>query len=300
MLVAALSAVGAHGAGKCEGDSARFRIMPPVIGRPEATARTPYDLPCDSMVVPRGQTTTIHGLTVVNFGPGSRPGGKIVVKGKLVIEGKPGNPAYLAGSIAPNVIGFAPGDQPWFGIQADSGAILRISHARFYHASEGMVLSSRDVILKNCFFKGTSALTLPESRLTLNPVGQSLSSLDLREGWLSIFSGGSAAKTATEPADEPADELTEEPAVEPTSAPAVVSSVAPEVGSNPAGRKAYPEQGNRTGSAWKWLTGGAGVLALSAAVWWALPGDEKPSAPPPVSGSLDAAPELPDPGPAGL
>ena len=35
MLALALLAVGAHGAGKCEGDSARFRIMPPVIGRPE-------------------------------------------------------------------------------------------------------------------------------------------------------------------------------------------------------------------------------------------------------------------------
>lgn len=187
-LALALCAVGAQGAGNCGGDSARYRIMPPLIGRPAATARTPYDLPCDSMIVPRGQTTTIYGLSVVNFGSG--PGGKIVVQGKLVIEGKPGNPAYLAGSIA-NGIGFAPGDRPWIGVQADSGAILRISHARFYNASAALVLSTRDVVLRNCFFKGTSFLTLPDTSLPLNPSGQSLSALDLREGGWALFHAGS-------------------------------------------------------------------------------------------------------------
>jgi hypothetical protein len=187
-LALGLSALAAHGAAKCEGDSARYRIMPPSIGRPAATVRTPYDLPCDSMIVPRGQTTTIYGSSVVNFGFGS--GGKIVVKGKLVIEGKPGNPAYLAGSIA-NGIGFAPGDRPWIGVVADSGSILRISHARFYNASDALVLSSRDVVLKNCFFKGASSLILPDTSLALNPNGQSVSSLDLREGRFTLFSAGS-------------------------------------------------------------------------------------------------------------
>lgn len=297
MLVAALSAVTAHGAGKCAGDSARYRIMPPVIGRPGATARSPYDLPCDSMVVPRGQTTTIHGLSVVNFGPGSRAGGKIVVKGKLVIEGKPGNPAYLAGSIAPNTIGFAPGNRPWSGIEADSGAILRISHARFYNATAGMILSSRDVILKNCFFKGTSALTLPDTTLPLNPVGQSLSSLDLREGWLSIFSGGSAAKSLDEPEAEPSDLPAAVPV--PAAIPTPVSKTPSAARSNPEARMGYPEQGARAGKAWAWLAGGAGILAVSAIVWWVLPADETPQAPPVTSGQLDAAPELPEPGPAG-
>ncbi|HLP42726.1 MAG TPA: hypothetical protein VK465_14550 [Fibrobacteria bacterium] len=303
MLVAALSAVSVHGAGKCAGDSARYRIMPPVIGRPGATARSPYDLPCDSMVVPLGQTTTIHGLSVVNFGPGSRAGGKIVVKGKLVIEGKPGNPAYLAGSIAPNTIGFAPGNRPWYGITADSGAVLRISHARFYNASAGMTLSSRDVILKNCFFKGTSALTLPDTTLPLNPVGQSLSSLDLREGWLSIFSGGSAAKSMDEPEEDPSDQPAAVPVPEevsvPKAVPTPVSKAPSEARSNPEARKGYPEQGARAGKGWTWLAGGAGILAVSAIVWWVLPAEETPQAPPVTSGQLDAAPDLPEPGPAG-
>jgi hypothetical protein len=259
--------------------------MPPLIGRPSATARIPYDLPCDSMVVPRGQTTIIHGLSVVNFGPGSRAGGKIVVKGKLVIEGKPGNPAYLAGSLLPNVIGIAPGDRPWSGIQADSGAILRISHARFYYASEALVLSSKDVILKNCFFKGASALVLPDTRLALNPVGQSLSSLDLREGWLSIFQGGSAAVPPAASADADDSEAGPE--------------TGSEAGADPAAGKR--EKRSRLGRAGKWVAGAVGVLAVSGgAAWMAWQRwDAKSPAPAPAIGGLDAAPALPEPAAAG-
>jgi hypothetical protein len=262
-LALAFSAIGAYGAGKCEGDSARFRILPPTIGRPAATVRTPYELPCDSMIVPPGQTTIIYGSSVVNFGSGTGPGGTILVKGKLVIEGKPGNPAYLSGSVEATEAGFGPGDGPWIGIQADSGAILRISHARFYNASAALVVSSRDVVLKNCFFKGTSALSLPDTSLALNPMGQSLSSLDLREGRRAFFATGSGAVNGDGNA----------------------------------------ERGPRNGRAGKWLAGSVGVLAISgAAAWWALHPASKPHAAPvpvPAVVGLDAVPDLPQPAAAG-
>jgi hypothetical protein len=127
---------------------------------------------------------------MVDFGTDPDRGGKIVVKGKLVIEGKPGNPAYLAGSVVSTSTGYAPGEKPWAGVQVDSGAVLRISHARFYKAPAALVLRSRDLILKNCFFQGASALALPDTTLALNPMGQSLSTLDYREGKSGLSASG--------------------------------------------------------------------------------------------------------------
>lgn len=257
-LALAVSAIGAHGAGKCQGDSAGYRIMPPLIGRSAPTAWVPYDMPCDSMIVPRGQTTIKCGSSILNFATG--PGGKIVVRGRIVIEGKPGDPDYLAGSIAANVIGFAPGDMPWSGIQADRGATLRIGHARFYNASGPLVMSTRDVILKDCFYGRTSDPMLPDTGLALDSMGQGRSSHDIWDGRLVFFAAGS----------------------------------------DPAGEGGPPERGSRISRAGKWLAGGAaGVLAISGAAWWALRTDAKTQAPSAVTSGLDPAPELPEPGPAG-
>jgi hypothetical protein len=256
-LALALSAIGAHGAGKCAGDSAGYRIMPPLIGRSAPTAWVPLDMPCDSMIVPRGQTTLICGASILNFVSG--PGGKIVIRGKLMAEGEPGDPAYLVASIAADVVGFAPGERPWMGSQTDRGAILRISHARFYNASTPVLLSSRDLVLKNCYYKRTWFPTRPSTSHVLDTLGQSVSSQDIWDGRLAFFAG-----------------------------------------SDPAGEGGRPEKGSRIGRTGKWLAGGAvGVLAISGAAWWAFFTGAKPHAPATVTSGLDAAPDLPDPGPAG-
>jgi hypothetical protein len=258
-LALALSAIGAHGAGKCQGDSAGFRIMPPLIGRSAPTAWVPYNMPCDSMIVPRGQTTLICGSSVLNFASG--PGGKIVVRGKLMVDGNPGDPPYLVASIAADVVGFAPDERPWMGIQADRGAILRISHARFYNASTPVLLSTRELVLNNCYYKRTWFPTRPNTRVAVDTMGQSVSPQDFWDGRLAFYAAG--------------------------------SDQADEGGS--------PERESRIGRAGKWLVGGAaGVLAISAgAAWWFLHTDAKPHAPATVTVGLDAAPELPQPGPAG-
>jgi hypothetical protein len=258
-LALALSAIGAHGGGKCAGDSAGYRIMPPLIGRSAPTAWVPLDMPCDSMIVPRGQTTIICGSSILDFVSG--PGGKIVVRGKLMVEGEPGAPAYLVASIAADVVGFAPGERPWMGTQADRGAILRISHARFYNASTPVLLSTRDLVLKNCFYKRTWFPMRPNANLALDTMGQSVSSQDFWDGRLAFFATGS----------DPA-----------------------------GGGGGRPEGGFRIGRAGKWLAAGAaGLLAVSGAAWWVLLTDAKPRASSTVNGSLDATPDLPEPGPAG-
>jgi hypothetical protein len=257
-LALALSALGAHGAGKCAGDSAGYRIMPPLIGRSAPTAWVPNGMPCDSMIVPRDQTTIICGSSILDIGTG--PGGKIVVRGKLMVDGKPGDPPYLVASIAADVVGFAPGERPWVGIQADRGAILRISHARFYNASTPVLLSSRDLVLKNCYYKRTWFRMRPNTSLTPDSMGLSQSSQDIWDGRLAFFAAAS----------------------------------------DPAGEGGRPERESRIGRAGKWLAGGAaGVLAVSGAAWWALHTEAKPHAHSMVSSGLDAAPDLPDPGPAG-
>ena len=184
VLAALLAGTGrmATAAGTCGSDSARFHLLPKTIGSPNAVSRTPYALPCDSMVVPSGQTTTIYGASMLHFGPNPGPASKIVVKGALVIEGKADNPAYLSGSITATEFGLVPGNQAWDGLVVDSGASLRVSHARVFNAPTALVSFSKNVVLKDCYFRGTSGLVLPDTSLFLNPQGQTVDALDLRTG----------------------------------------------------------------------------------------------------------------------
>jgi hypothetical protein len=173
---------GAFAAGKCDGDSAQYRIMPKTLGRPEQTSPTPYPLPCDSMVVPPGQTTRIYGATMIHFGAAPSSAGKITVKGELIVEGKPGSPVYLSGSIASTEFGFVPGPHSWGGLEVDSGASLRMNHVRMFNAPTALVLFSKNAVLQDCYFRGVSGLVLPDTSLFLNPEGQSVAMLDLRSG----------------------------------------------------------------------------------------------------------------------
>jgi hypothetical protein len=179
-LCAALQ--GAYASGKCEGDSARYRIMPKSIGRPEQASPTPYPMPCDSMVVPPGQTTRIYGSAMIHFGADPATSGKITVKGDLIVEGRKGSPVYLSGSVASTEFGFVPGPHSWDGLELDSGASLRMSHVRMFNAPTALVLFSRNAILQDCYFRGVSGLVLPDTSLFLNPQGQNVDALDLRTG----------------------------------------------------------------------------------------------------------------------
>jgi hypothetical protein len=173
---------GAHASGNCDGDSAHFRILPRELGKPGQTVPTPYALPCDSMVVPAGQTTRILGATMIHFGADPSASGKITVKGELIVEGKPGNPVYLSGSVASTEFGFVPGPHSWGGLEVDSGASLRMNHVRMFNAPTALVLFSKNAILQDCYFRGVSGVVLPDTSLFLDPQGQTVATLDLRNG----------------------------------------------------------------------------------------------------------------------
>jgi hypothetical protein len=181
---------GASASGKCEGDSALYRIMPKAIGRPDQAAPAPYPMPCDSMVVPPGQTTRIYGSAMVHFGKAPAAAGKITVKGELIVEGKAGNPVYLSGSVASTEFGFVPGPHSWGGLEIDSGASLRMNHVRMFNAPTALVLFSKNVVLQDCYFKGVSGLVLPDTSLFLNPQGQNVEMLDLRSGKPAVLAKG--------------------------------------------------------------------------------------------------------------
>lgn len=173
---------GAYASGHCDGDSAHYRIMPKELGKPGQSTPAPYPLPCDSMVVPAGQTTRIHGAAMIHFGAAPASSGKITVKGELIVEGKPGNPVYLSGSVASTEFGFVPGPHSWGGLEVDSGAVLRMNHVRMFNAPTALILFSKNAILQDCYFRGVSGVVLPDTSLFLDPQGQTVAMLDLRTG----------------------------------------------------------------------------------------------------------------------
>ena len=252
------AAASAWGAGRCLGDSARYRILPKSIGKTGQAAQAPYALPCDSMIVPAGQTTRIHGATMLHFGPNPPAASKIVVKGELLIEGKSGHPAYLSGSVAATEFGFVPGIHAWDGIQVDSGAALRISHARIFNAPTALVLLGKNVVLEDCYFRGTSGLVLPDTNVLLDPRGQNLEVLDLRDGRPTVL-----AKPAAPPA-----------------------------GPGPDKKQAYAGSGTKAA----WITaGGVGLLAASGIAWWALqPSPGKNPSKPTSDDGFEPLPNIPD------
>lgn len=181
---------GASASGKCDGDSAIYRIMPKALGKPGQVSPAPYALPCDSMVVPSGQTTRIYGATMIHFGMAPASSGKITVKGDLIVEGQAGNPVYLSGSVTSTEFGFVPGPHSWGGLELDSGASLRMNHVRMFNAPTALVLFSQNVILEDSYFRGVSGVVLPDTSLFLDPQGQTIAKLDLRSGKAVGMSGG--------------------------------------------------------------------------------------------------------------
>jgi hypothetical protein len=90
-IIAALLAFGAvmmpgstWGA-KCGYDSAHYHIMPREIGRRNEVFKTPYKLPCDSMLVPKGDTSIIYESSMLHFGVNPSTTSKITVMGTMIV-----------------------------------------------------------------------------------------------------------------------------------------------------------------------------------------------------------------------
>jgi len=247
-------------AGKCDGDSAKYHIMPKTIGRPNEIFKSPYALPCDSMLVPEGQTTTIYSASMVHFGPNPSLASRIVVKGKLLVEGKAENPTYFSGSVKQTELGYVPGTQVWDGIEVDSGAVVRFDHARIFNAPTAMLVYSKDVVLEDCYFQGASGIILLDKNLLLNTQGHTIDVMDLRNG---VKETPKATAKSSEPKKD-------------------------------SGSRAKKPGSIRNAL---YTAGGVGLLAATGVTWFALSSHSKPAKPPETGSNLDSDPELPTPVP---
>lgn len=258
MLIAGLGFISeVRAAGKCGGDSARYHIMPKVIGRPNEIFKTPFTLPCDSMLVPAGQTTTIHAATMINFGTNPSLASRIVVKGTLLVEGKPENPVYFSASVKQSDFGYVPGTQVWDGLQVESEATVKFKHARIFNAPTALVVFSKNVTFEDCYLQGASGIILLDTNLLLNTQGHTIDILDLRKGL--------------------------------KSSPLSIA--------NSAGTKGKSDTAEKKSGIKKGLiytAGGVGIAAAAGIALFALNGNSKANPPPIINtNSLDADPELP-------
>lgn len=111
-------------------------ILPSFIGGPEKSrTKFTFQMNCDTMVVPSGDTTTIATNTLLYFPEKQLPNRIILVEGTLKIQGKSKHSVVLAGSKAVSQLGGAvPGDEKWGGIRVSESGALFIEHADFFNA----------------------------------------------------------------------------------------------------------------------------------------------------------------------
>jgi len=171
---------GATWAAKCGYDSASYRIMPKVIGRENEIFKSPFAMPCDSMLVPKGDTTTIYEFSMLHFGANPPASSKITVMGTLIVKGKPDHPVYFSGSVKETQMGYVPAEAKWDGIEVDSGGTIRFQYARVFNAPTAMVILSKNTVMVNSFFQGTAGIVLPDTSISIGVDGTTID-MDLRK-----------------------------------------------------------------------------------------------------------------------
>ncbi len=141
--------------------------LPTHVGNPRAYGIATHLLPCDTMVVPSGQTTTIHAGTWLHFGEASSPNHVILVKGTLITEGTAEKPVTFSGTLAEGLTGTVPGGSLWGGILVAEGGKVRLQGTRIHNASSALISNSTDVAFSQAFFKGCLNLLPPNQQSIL-------------------------------------------------------------------------------------------------------------------------------------
>ncbi|HLP41811.1 MAG TPA: hypothetical protein VK465_09920 [Fibrobacteria bacterium] len=243
-----------------------YRILPREIGRENEIFKTPFTLPCDSMVVPVGDTTLIHGNTLVHFGSDPSPSSRIHVHGRLVIHGDTNRPVYFSASVRLSESGgYIPGNRIWDGIEVAETGQIESRHARFFHAPTSILSRSRNVFMESSYFRGSSGLILPDTSVRLATQGAVLKVLDLRSSRPEITGHLDAM---------PQNKLTD--------------------------KQAHSTAEVSTKSQSRWIYYSLGVISVAAMAGitsWILSNDEPTSSNPPIPNppilSLDPDPTLP-------
>lgn len=150
--------------------------LPKTMGEPGATkAKSPFQMPCDTMFVKPGDTTTVYHGSMLHFPPNKFENRIIHVQGVLKLMGDTALPVFLSGSIEmKNQISPLPGPEKWGGIRLDSGGALLVRSVDFSHADTAFDLRSPRYAFQNAFFKRCGRYVLPDGTEKVLDEGENL------------------------------------------------------------------------------------------------------------------------------
>lgn len=166
-------------AGACLGDSVGLRNLPHTLGKPYDNLKNPLYLPCDTMVVAAGDTSTLNPGSMLHFGPRSSEKHIILVEGTLIARGGDQEPVYFSGTITESSFGLRPGTGRWGGFRVAPGGELRISNALIVNAEYAVESESEDVTISKTLLKGCSYLRGPGNSLPIDIRGTDVDYWDL-------------------------------------------------------------------------------------------------------------------------
>ncbi len=180
--MAFLVLIGAAGINKahsnaCLGGNADLQVLPARIGDPGSQWKSDFPLKCDTVYVPRGATTTVHPGVLLHFAR-PRAGNVIKVEGTLKLKGT--KDLYVTVAASQRGAGsLEPGEGVWSGVVVEPGGKLEAEFAGFFHAPTAITAFSESVNLTNTYFKGSTALRLPDGTLhELDPTFTAVNEMD--------------------------------------------------------------------------------------------------------------------------
>lgn len=183
MVVAGLLSVRPALAGACEGESTPARFFPRVLGRPHASIRTPYQMPCDTMEVRIGDTCTVYPGVMVHFGPQSTKEKVILIRGRLEVLGSEDAPVYFSGTLADGDFGLKPGTGDWGGFRIDPAGEAEFSNTRIFKAMPALLSKSERVRFSKVVFKQSLDFKGPNGKgLTLEFKETKIETMDFGTG----------------------------------------------------------------------------------------------------------------------
>ncbi|HLP41499.1 MAG TPA: hypothetical protein VK465_08335 [Fibrobacteria bacterium] len=177
-LAASLGLHAVHAA-SCLGDSVGLRNLPHTLGKPYDNLKNPLYLPCDTMVVAAGDTSTLNPGSMLHFGPRASEKHIILVEGTLIARGGDQEPVYFSGTITESAFGLRPGTGRWGGFRVAPGGELRISDAVIVNAEYAVESESEEVTVSKTLLKGCSYLRGPGNSLPIDIRGTDVKYWDL-------------------------------------------------------------------------------------------------------------------------
>jgi hypothetical protein len=159
-----------------------YQSLPTVIGKEDQVTKLPFALNCDTVFVRKGVTTIVYPGSMLYF---SKPtlNSVIKVEGTLLIKGTKNSFVSLSGSLDSTRNGFEAGNHQWGGIEVAEGGRLEIEYGGFMKAPTPITAFSKNVIILNTWFKGSSGIILPDGGLiSLETKWHAINNLNLAKG----------------------------------------------------------------------------------------------------------------------